>query len=99
MPEPEFLDLYHRTSPEAAAEILRTGSMLSRENTEEAFFSTHAGHAIAGYGDALVRVRIPADWVDRGWARLDDEFELEDGSYESHYAIRVARLRREHFVP
>jgi hypothetical protein len=97
----EWLDLYHRTSPERVAEILRTSSMMSLENTNEAFFSTHIGNdesATSGYGTAVVHVRIPAEWVETEWARLDDEFELADGSWESHYAIRVDRLKAKHFV-
>lgn len=98
MPDDDALDLYHRTTAEAAAAIYDSGSMLSKENTAEAFFSTHADDHIAGYGEALVHIRIPAEWIEAGWARLDDEFELEDGQYEEHYAIEVARLKREHFI-
>lgn len=94
----EHLDLFHRTTPAVAAAIRKSGAMTSKENTAEAFFSTHAGGHIAGYGEALVHIRIPIEWVERGWARLDDEFELDDGEYEEHYAIDVVRLRPEHFV-
>lgn len=84
-----MIDLYHRTTPEAVALILATGRMVSRENTGEAYFSTVAdGHA-AGYGEALVHVRVPTEWTE-----LDDEF--PDG--EQHYRVKVSLLRGQHFV-
>jgi hypothetical protein len=93
-----LLDLYHRTSLAAAGEVARTGAMQSLENTQEAFFSTHPDGHVSGYGDALIHIQIPVDWLERGWARIDDEFELDDGEWETHYAIRVDRLRPQHFV-
>lgn len=95
----EMLDLFHRTDRNAAAAIYASGTMTSKENTDEAFFSTHPDGHIAGYGEALVQIRIPLTWVEVGWARLDDEFELDNGVYEEHYAIKVSHLRSEHFVP
>ena len=84
-----MLDLYHRTTPEAAAQILATGRMDSRENTREAYFSTRReGHA-EGYGEGVVHLRIP-----RYLAELEDEF--PDG--EQHYRVMVADLRPEHFI-
>lgn len=83
------IDLYHRTSPERAAVILETGSMLSRENTREAYFSSRADGQAEGYGSACVHVRVPVDM-----AELEDEF--PDG--ELHYRVPVDRLRPEHFV-
>lgn len=84
-----MIDLYHRTSADAAAAILTGCAMTSRENTQEAYFSTRPdGHA-TGYGTTVVHVRVPAHL-----ARLDDEF--PDG--ELHYRVRVADLRPEHFV-
>ncbi|TWP33007.1 hypothetical protein [Leekyejoonella antrihumi] len=95
----DWLDLYPRTTRDAAEQIARSRAMTSKENTTEAFFSTHPDTASTdGYGEAVVHVRIPADWVEAGWARLDDEFELDDGTWEEHYAIQVARLAPEHFV-
>ncbi|TDE88172.1 hypothetical protein EXU48_23925 [Occultella glacieicola] len=77
------MDLYHRTTEEAARAILASGRFLTRENTPEAFASTHFdSEAAAGYGDAVVHVRV--DDVD---AQLDDEF--PDG--EQHYRIPLDR--------
>lgn len=94
----QWLELYHRTSQTAAAAIHEAASMTSKENTREAFFSTHDDERISGYGEAMVHVRVPIEWIELGWARLDDEFELEDGIWEEHYAIDVARLKPEHFI-
>lgn len=41
------LDVYHRTSEEAARAIVKYGRFLTRENTREAFVSTHVdGQAV-----------------------------------------------------
>ena len=76
------LDLYHRTSEEAARAIIQAGHFLTRENTREAFVSTHVDGQAAGYGTAIVHVR-----VDEADAQLDDEF--PDG--EQHYRIPLDR--------
>lgn len=94
----DHLDLYHRTSIEIAAQIRAAKSMISKENTQEVFFSTHPDQQITDYGEALVHIRIPRAWVEQEWARLDDEFALDDGTYEEHYAIEARRLGPEHFI-
>jgi hypothetical protein len=86
----QVLDLYHRTSAEAAQRIYREGRMTSRENTGEAYFSTTVAGQAEGYGEAVVHIRVPL-----ALAELEDEF--PDG--EQHYRVPVAALRREHFVP
>lgn len=53
-----------------------------RENTREAFVSTHVDGQATGYGEAVVHV--PVDAAD---AQLDDEF--PDG--EQHYRIPLDR--------
>ena len=63
------LDLYHRTSEDAARAIVATGRFLTRENTPEAYVSTHVDGEAAGYGSAVVHVR-----VDEADAQLEDEF-------------------------
>ena len=70
------LDLYHRTSEDAARAIVATGRFLTRENTPEAYVSTHVD------GSAVVHVR-----VDEADAQLEDEF--PDG--ELHYRIPLDR--------
>ncbi len=53
------ITLYHRTSQEAADEILRTGKMKTRE--DGLFFSTaREGSNNTGYGDTVVELKIPA---------------------------------------
>lgn len=52
------LDLYHRTSEDAARAIVATGRFLTRENTPEAYVSTHIDGEAAGYGSAVVHVRV-----------------------------------------
>ena len=59
-----YLDLYHRTTAERAQEILASGSMRSKEASQDAFFSTHPDSpSMLGYGPVVVRIRVPADWV------------------------------------
>lgn len=78
------LDLYHRTSHEAAQAIVTTGRFLTRENTAEAYVSTRINGAAAGYGPAVVHVRI-----DARYALLEDEF--PDG--ELHYRVPLDRSK------
>lgn len=53
------ITLYHRTSQEAANEILRTGKMKTSE--DGLFFSTaREGSNNTGYGDAVVELKVPA---------------------------------------
>lgn len=84
-----MLDLYHRTTPDAAAAIYRERKMVSRENTGEAYFSTKRSGQAEGYGGAVVHVRVP-----ESVAELDDEF--PDG--EQHYRVRVRDIRPEWFI-
>lgn len=86
---PELLDLYHRTSVDAAEVIMRERRMRSLENTGEAFFSNRLDGQGVGYGPGVVHVRVP-----EGLAELDDEY--PDG--ELHYRVRVSALRPEHFI-
>lgn len=83
------LDLYHRTSPEAAAEISRTKRMTSKENDGSIYFSTSQHGQAEGYGGAVVHVRVPEHL-----AELDDEF--PDG--EQHYRVNQRHLQPRHFV-
>jgi 2'-5' RNA ligase len=92
----EHLDLYHRTTPEAAAAIYRDKRMHSRENLggrKPVYFSTFRGDEKdaqgSGYGEGVVHVRVP-----HHIAEIDDEFP----SGEQHYNIDAKDLRPEHFV-
>jgi hypothetical protein len=89
-PALEVLDLYHRTTPHAAAAAYARGRMQSRENTGEVYFSTRLDGQAVGYGSGVVHVRVPGSLVD-----LEDEF--PDG--ERHYRIRAGDLAAEHFLP
>ena len=97
----QFIDLYHHTSPKAAEQIKSTHKMTSKESGGRVFFTTHPDSEYAsGFGKAQVHVQIPHHWTDDGkaphyenTAELDDEFP----SGEKHYAVKLNRLRPEHF--
>ena len=100
----QFIDLYHNTSPEAAAEIQRSHRMISKESGDRVFFTTdpHSEYA-SGFGPAQVHVRIPQHWTEDDdapdrWgdptAQLNDEFP----SGEKHYAVKIKALKPRHFV-
>ena len=78
------LDLYHRTTEEAARAIIETGDIQTLENTGEMFGSTHIDGQAVGYGPAVVHIR-----VDEEHAQLDDEF--PDG--ELHFRIDPRYVR------
>jgi hypothetical protein len=95
----EQIDLYHHTSPDAAAKIYREKRMTSKENTGSIFFTTDPeSEYAAGFGDGVVHVRMPRAHLEsldeRGKAWQDDEFP----SGEQHWAIHHTGLRPEHFV-
>ena len=62
--------LFHRTTPEAAAEIRRTGQMTGKE--DGIFFSTSPEGQTTGYGSEVVEVNIPLSDL-----QLDDLFKTE----------------------
>lgn len=64
-----LVSLYHRTTPENASEIYKTGKMFGKENDGGIFFSTNKGFQ-PGYGSAVVEARIPANKI-----QLDDIFD------------------------
>lgn len=79
------MKVYHRTSPDAAREILRTRTLVSLENTGEVFVSNRRdGHA-TGHGAAVVVLDIPRDVL-----RVDDWF--PDG--EAHYAVHRTKAEK-----
>lgn len=78
------LELFHRTTADAARAIYATGRMTTRENTPHAYFTTDpAGTTTDGYGPAVVAVMVPADV-----AILDDEFP----SGERHYRVPLSAI-------
>ena len=50
--------LYHRTSQAAAKQINRTGRFVSRESTQEVFFSNIPNGQAASFGDYVVEVKV-----------------------------------------
>ena len=54
------VSLYHRTTPENADNIYRTGQMYGKENDGGLFFSTNKDSQ-PGYGTSVVEARIPAN--------------------------------------
>jgi hypothetical protein len=87
------LDLYHRTTPEAAQAIYRDKTMHSRENHGKTYWSTFRGDEPdaqnAGYGAGTVHIRVPEHL-----AEIDDEFP----SGEEHYRVHPGHLQPHHFV-
>jgi hypothetical protein len=76
-----MIDLYHRTTAEAKAEILRTKVWRTNE-PGAVYFSNRENGQAEGYGDTIIHIQIP-----RTWAELDDEF--PDG--EKHYKVSTVR--------
>lgn len=72
-------DLYHRTTAEAADEILRSGRFISQcQDRDHAYFTDNpAGSRSRQYGPSLVHVVVPA------WAAMTDE------SYGDETYVRV----------
>ncbi len=73
-----MLDLYRRTTPEAARAILADNRFVTRGNRPEAYCSTHVDGQGEGYGVAVVHLRIR-----ESVAELEDEF--PDG--EQHFRV------------
>lgn len=88
-PMTDTIVLYHRTSAAAARKIRATGRFRSLENTGEIWCSTHSDKNARNYGPVVIALRIPAVWVENDTARLDD------GTWESHYAIPASLLKPE----
>jgi len=86
-----WIDLYHRTTPEALEAITASGTMITKENTPEVYFSTVSeGGQGDGYGSAVVWIRVPEDSVE-----IDDEF--PDG--EQHYRVPIKAITKDRMLP
>lgn len=86
-----WIDLYHRTTPEALEAITASGTMVTKENTPEVYFSTVSeGGQGDGYGSAVVWIRVPEDDVE-----IDDEF--PDG--EQHYRVPIKAITKDRMLP
>lgn len=75
-----YITVYHRTDAENAANIRRTGVMTAKE--DGLFFSTKETGYNDGYGDTVVKLRIPAEEM-----MLDDIFDDE-----AHLRIPLKRI-------
>ena len=64
------VNVYHRTTPEAAAQIRASGAM--RADEDGLFFSTSPTGQAEGYGEAVVAFDIPVNDLE-----LDDIFDGE----------------------
>lgn len=62
--------LYHATNAEAAEKIRKTGQMIGKE--DRLYFSTKKDGQITGYGDTVVKVKIPLELLE-----LNDYFRDE----------------------
>lgn len=71
--------VYHRTSKENAAKIKQTGKMTAKE--DGIFFSTSESGQAEGFGDEVVRLKVPLSNLD-----LDDVF-----GEEAHVKIPLKR--------
>jgi hypothetical protein len=65
--EDGMVTVYHRTTPDKKAEIEKTGNMKGLE--DGVFFSTKETGQAEGYGDAIVKLKIPVEQL-----ILDDTF-------------------------
>jgi hypothetical protein len=81
-----WIELFHRTTLEAAETIGETRRFISKEHDGSVYFSNREhGQYGVGYGRGCVRVVMPADFYQ---LELDDEF--EDG--EMHYRIGADQI-------
>lgn len=83
------MKLYHRTTPEAVALILKTGEFVAKEADGSVYLSNRLNGMTTGYGDAWVVLNVPATLC-----TLDDEYP----GGERHYRVNRRDLRREHIV-
>ena len=84
---PAWVTLYHRTTPERAAQIRAERAFVSRERPAFVYFTDRAEGGYAdGYGSAVVAVTVPA-----GMALPEDEF----GDGERHFRVEASKIRPE----
>ena len=83
------LNLYHRTSKENADNIKKTGKFLSKENTNETFFSNHSNGYGEDYGDSIVKIKIHPRYT-----RINDAFR----NGEVHVAVHNKYLSKNNII-
>lgn len=83
-----WIELFHRTTAEAAETIGRVRRFQSKEGNKDTgpiyFSNRDEGYYAAGYGEGCVRVVMPIHAV-----KLDDEFETG----ERHYRVPANKIR------
>ena len=82
------LTLYHRTSPESANSIKKTGIFKSREEGN-IFFSNRKNGQNKGYGNSVIKVKVP-----KHHTNLDDEFP----NGEKHYSVNQNNLTKKNII-
>ena len=88
------VDLYHRTNPQAAGDILASGFYEGVGSFDQVYFSDQAdppedsGGLTREYGDSVVHVRVP-----RSVTQVVDNF-----GNEQHLGVPAASLTRENIV-
>ncbi len=80
-----MLDLYHRTTPEAAQAILADNRFVTRENRAVASCSTHIDGQGKGYGVAVVHLRIR-----ESLGEIDYESPAGNSTSASHWIWRTS---------
>jgi hypothetical protein len=85
--------LYHRTTPDNAANLLREGRFHPHPDTPGNVYASDKANPPKGsftydYGEGVVEIKVPP-----GAAHLEDDF-----GNERHYRIDAHRLRPEHFT-
>lgn len=81
--------VYHRTSPEAAAQIARTGRFLSKENTDWTYASNKLQGQAESFGTSVVTLKVPKKHL-----MIQDEFP----SGEKYFAVSNKKLSKRNIV-
>ena len=74
-----MVTLYHRTTPESAEKIVKSGLMTGKE--DRLFFGTSPTGQIEGYGEAVVKVQVPIEKLE-----LNDVF-----TNEAHVTLKGSK--------
>lgn len=90
----QFVDLYHRTTPEAAESIAKSGRF--EPHDDATYFAKTRD--MDGYGSSVVHARVPAHLVyeDEEGSAWDDGSDVDDA--DRHYMVDNEHLKREHIV-
>ena len=81
------ITLYHRTTPKNAENIKKTKKWISKENTQEIWFSTHKHGQAESFGNGIVKIKIHPRYT-----RISDAFR----NGEVHVAIHKSHIKPRH---